>query len=98
MNTEEALDLVAEGRAADPLRPVTFATPGRLAALILRRRLAARGAFAAVRFEPVARLAEIAGAGSLAAAGRKPLARPIGSSPGHMPEAATRQRHARDDS
>jgi len=31
-----------------------------------------------VRFEPLSRLAELAGAGALAAEGRRPLARPIG--------------------
>ena len=36
------------------------------------------GPFAAVRFETLARLAEMIAAGDLAAAGRSPLARPIG--------------------
>jgi CRISPR/Cas system-associated exonuclease Cas4 (RecB family) len=44
----------------------------------LRRRLAELGPFAGVRFEALPRIAELLGAGHLAAAGRSPLARPIG--------------------
>jgi RecB family exonuclease len=57
---------------------VTVIAPSHAAALQLRRRLAEHGPFAAVRFEPLARIAELLGAGELAAQGRTPLARPIG--------------------
>lgn len=62
----------------DPLAPVTVICPSHLSALQLRRRLAERTAFAAVRFETLPRLAELVGASALAAQGRLPLARPIG--------------------
>jgi hypothetical protein len=78
MQLHEALDEVARGRAADPLRPVTFIAPSRVAALALRRDLARRTPHAGVRFETLPRLAELAGAGLLAEEGRRPLARPIG--------------------
>jgi len=77
-DTFEALQTLAESRARDPLAPVTVIAPSHSAALQLRRRLAGHGPFAAVRFEPLARVAELLGAGSLAAEGRSPLARPIG--------------------
>src|SRR2546428_1476949 len=73
-----ALVAIAEGRARDPLAPVTVVAPSHPAALQLRRRLAELGPFAAVRFEALPRIAELVGAGHLAAAGRSPLARPIG--------------------
>ena len=75
---DEMLAGVAAGRAADPLAPVTVICPSHLSALQLRRRLAELTAFAAVRFETLPRLAELIGAGRLAAAGRRPMARPIG--------------------
>jgi RecB family exonuclease len=74
----EALQTLAVGRARDPLAPVTVIAPSHAAALQLRRRLAGHRPFAAVRFETLARVAELLGAGSLAADGRSPLARPIG--------------------
>ena len=72
------LHTIAEGRAQDPLRPVTVIAPSHAAGLQMRRRLAEQTAFAAVRFETFPRLAELLGAGHLAAVGRSPLARPIG--------------------
>ncbi|MEX0682292.1 MAG: PD-(D/E)XK nuclease family protein [Dehalococcoidia bacterium] len=69
---------IAESRRDDPLRPVTVIAPSHAAGLQMRRRLAELGPFAAVRFETFPRLAELLGAGHLAAAGRSPLARPIG--------------------
>ncbi len=75
---EAMLDAIAAGRRADPLAPVTVICPSHLAALQMRRALAERGPYAAVRFETLPRLAELLGAGRLAAAGRRPLARPIG--------------------
>jgi hypothetical protein len=74
---DQLIDSIAAGRAADPLAPATVLVPSHVAALQLRRRLAERTPFAAVRFEPLARVAELLGAGALAAAGRVPLARPI---------------------
>lgn len=74
---EEALDAIAASRQRDPLAVATVIVPTRLAALQLRRRLAERGAFAGVRFEPVTRLAELITAAELARQDRRPLARPI---------------------
>src|SRR5712692_791515 len=75
---DSALVAIAEGRARDPLAPVTVVAPSHPACLQLRRRLAELAPFAAVRFETLPRIAELLGAGHLAAAGRLPLARPIG--------------------
>src|SRR5437867_8680824 len=72
------LETVAAARRDDPLAPVTFVVPSHVPALQLRRRLAELGPFAGVRFETLARIAELLGAGHLAAEGRVPLARPIG--------------------
>jgi RecB family exonuclease len=73
----EALDAIAASRQQDPLAVTTVIVPSRLAALQLRRRLAERGAFAGVRFEPLSRLAELIAAAELARQDRRPLARPI---------------------
>ncbi len=75
---DELLAGIAAGRRADPLAPVTVICPTHLSALQMRRRLAALTPFAAVRFETLPRIAELIGAGRLAAAGRHPMARPIG--------------------
>jgi ATP-dependent helicase/nuclease subunit B len=77
-DASSALREIAQQRATDPLAPVTVLAPSHAAALQMRRRLAREGPFAAVRFETLPRIAEILGAGALAAAGRRPLARPIG--------------------
>lgn len=77
-DAHSALRQIAEARASDPLAPVTVLVPSHAAALQMRRRLARECAFAAVRFETLPRIAELLGAGALAADGRKPLARPIG--------------------
>jgi hypothetical protein len=74
----EALSRISGERSADPLKPVTVISPTHASALHLRRRLASLGPFAAVRFETMPRLAELLGAGRLAAVGKAPLARPIG--------------------
>lgn len=74
---DSALAEIAASRSADPLAPVTVIVPSHAAGLQLRRRLAERGPFAAVRFEALPRIAELLAAGRLAAAGRSPLARPI---------------------
>ena len=75
---DEMLAGIAAGRAADPLAPVTVICPTHLSALQLRRRLAGLTDFTAVRFETLPRLAELLGAGRLAARGLRPMARPIG--------------------
>src|SRR5881397_1278778 len=73
-----ALQEISSARAADPLAPVTVVVPSHASALHLRRRLAELGPFAGVRFETVARIAELIAAGHLAGENRSPLARPIG--------------------
>lgn len=73
-----ALESITAERRRDPLAPVTVIVPSHAAGLQLRRRLAELGPFAGVRFEMLARVAETLAAGHLAAAGRVPLARPIG--------------------
>ena len=75
---EDALRTIARDRKKDPLAPVTVVVPSHVAGIHARRRLAEHGPFAGVRFETLPRLAELIGAPSLAAAGRSPLARPIG--------------------
>jgi RecB family exonuclease len=75
---DQALDEIAASRERDPLAPVTVIVPSHIAGIQLRRRLAELTPFAAVRFETMPRLAELIGAGALAAEGRAPLARPIG--------------------
>lgn len=79
---------IAAGRALDPLAPVTVICPSHLSALQMRRRLAELTPFAAVRFETLPRLAELIGAGRLAAQGRRPMARPIGD---HLAEVVAAQ-------
>ncbi len=77
-DVQTALESIAASRRDDPLAPLTLVVPSHVAALQLRRRLAERAPFAGVRFETLPRIAELLGAGTLAAAGRAPLARPIG--------------------
>jgi RecB family exonuclease len=75
---DQALTTISRRRRSDPLAPVTVISPSHVAALQLRRRLAALGPFAGVRFETLPRVAELLGAAGLARDGRSPLARPIG--------------------
>jgi hypothetical protein len=77
VDLNQTLDRIARTRKDDPLANATVIVPSRLAALQLRRRLAIRGPFAGVRFEPLARLAELIAASTLARSQRRPLARPI---------------------
>ncbi len=84
------LRAIAEGRRAQPLAPVTVICPTHLSALQARRRLAELTPFAAVRFETLPRLAELIGAGRLAAVGRRPMARPIGDHLGERVAGAAR--------
>lgn len=75
---DDLLTSITEARPADPLAPVTLIAPSHVAAIQLRRRLADAGAFAAVRFETLGRVAELLAAGQLAAGGKTPLVRPVG--------------------
>lgn len=77
-DVHSALAAIAAARSSDPLAPATVIAPSHDAALQMRRQLAVHGPFAAVRFEVLSRLAELIAAGYLAAAGRRPLSRPIG--------------------
>lgn len=77
-DADSVLGAIAAARKRDPLAPVTVIAPSHDAALQMRRRLARSGAYAGVRFEVLPRLAELIAGGSLAAAGLRPLARPIG--------------------
>lgn len=65
---------IAAAKAADPLAPVTVAVPSTYAGLSLRRHLGSQpGGVVNVAFLPLARIAELLGAPSLAASGRRPL-------------------------
>ena len=72
--TDALARTIAAAKAGDPLAPVTVVVPGNLTGLALRRELGGRGdGLFNVRFFVLDRLAELIGAGSLAAAGRRPL-------------------------
>ncbi len=78
-DVDSVLAQIAASRKRDPLAPVTVVAPSHDAALQMRRRLARiGGSYAGVRFEVLPRLAELVAGGRLAAAGLRPLARPIG--------------------
>jgi len=65
---------IGAAKAGDPLAPVTVIVPGNLTGLALRRELGGRGdGLFNVRFFVLDRLAELLGAGVLAAEGRVPL-------------------------
>ncbi len=64
---------VATLKASDPLALVTVIVPSNYAGLSIRRSLAARRPLVNVRFQVLARLAELLGAPALVAAGQRPL-------------------------
>lgn len=67
-------DCIAEAKDGDGLAPVTVAVPSPYAGLSLRRLLGSEPqGLVNVAFIPLARIAELLGAPSLAAAGRRPL-------------------------
>ena len=72
--TDALAATIAAAKAGDPLAPVTVVVPGNLTGLALRRELGGRGdGLFNVRFFVLDRLAELLGAGTLAASGRRPL-------------------------
>jgi ATP-dependent helicase/nuclease subunit B len=71
-DADELLTFIRHLQRDDPLRPVTVVAPSNYALLSLRHRLG-RSGFANVQFMVFPRLAELLGAPSLSAQGRRPL-------------------------
>ena len=77
-DSDELLAVIRQIQQDDPLRPVTIVAPSNYALLSLRHRLGLSG-IANVRFMVFPRLAELLGAPSLSALGRRPLTSIINS-------------------
>ena len=77
-DSDELLATIRQIQQDDPLRPVTIVAPSNYALLSLRHRLGLSG-IANVRFMVFPRLAELLGAPSLSALGRRPLTSIINS-------------------
>ena len=75
---EALLRRITACKQGDPLAPVTVVVPSNYAGLSTRRSLAARQPLVNVRFQVLARLAELLGGPSLVAGGREPLTPWIG--------------------
>ena len=77
-DADELLRLIRSVQVDDPLHPITVIAPSNYALLSLRHRLGLKG-IANVRFMVFLRLAELLGAPSLSALGRRPLTSIINS-------------------
>lgn len=70
-------EAIAAAQAGSPLAPVTVVVASNSVGVAARRWLAANGGIAAVQFVTLFRLAELLGAPSLVAAGRRPVNTPV---------------------
>ena len=77
-DSDELLHFIRSVQGDDPMRPVTVVGPSNYAHLSLRHRLG-RSGIANVQFMVFGRLAELLGAPSLSAQGKRPLTQVVGS-------------------
>lgn len=77
-DADELLRFIRSIQGDDPLRPVTVVAPSNYALLCMRHKLGLSG-IANVQFMVCSRLAELLGAPSLSAQGRRPLTQVVGS-------------------
>ncbi len=68
---------VGAAKAGDPLRPVSVVVSSNQVGIAARRALGRRGGVAAITFLTPYRLAELLGAASIAATGRRPVSTPV---------------------